>query len=592
MTYRFLQLASLITFTFGALTFLVLTLLYVREPRKRDPSHVFPFFTFVCAAAFAMNLLLQATPPDSAFATGLLLVLKLITGLLPPLLLHLVYREERRTWKLLLVAFYAISSAGALLQGLEDAELISTGWGDWLDEIPPVMLVVAGALGLLAQQASRRSLNALERRHRAWIRALLILTMVCGMMNIVLPGPLVHALPDYLVLGFFCVTLYYKERLVFFDLVIKRGAFFALALVGLTLFFTLARGTEPLIAALLLVPFWLMSPWIYSRLTRAIDHVWLRRKYSSPEAERKFVADVQVAANQDDLRHRAAESLSEIFQAPAHIHFDVPHPLPPEGALQAGMANGSILLDPRANYVPYLSDDLRLIQSLARTLGVVLENVRFREQQEQQQAREQHLRLLASRAELKALRAQINPHFLFNALNAIAGLIPDQPALADETVEQLAEVFRYTLRKSENEWVRFDEELEFVAAYLRVERARFGDRLKIDFDLDPHARAISIPAMTIQPLVENAIRHGVSALETCGTIRLRSTLNDGLLQVEVFDNGPGFPPGFSLEKTVGHGLRNITERLKGYYGGSAELCWDCGPNGTRIVLKIPRSGGS
>src|SRR5437763_7287914 len=110
---------------------------------------------------------------------------------------------------------------------------------------------------------------------------------------------------------------------------------------------------------------------------------------------------------------------------------------------------------PRPDEVPFLSDDLALQQSLARTLGVVLENVRFRQ-------REHSLRLLAGRAELKALRAQINPHFLFNALNAIAGLIHTQPALAEVTVERLAEVFRYTLRESATEWVRLDEEIEFV----------------------------------------------------------------------------------------------------------------------------------
>src|SRR6185369_16453937 len=144
----------------------------------------------------------------------------------------------------------------------------------------------------------------------------------------------------------------------------------------------------------------------------------------------------------------------------------------PEGGMgnrleQNGACLGQVTLQARADSIPFLSDDRRLLQSLTRTLGVVLENVRFRE-------REQELRWLASRAELKALRAQINPHFLFNALNAIAGLIPGQPALADETVQQLSEVFRYTLRKSEKEWVALEEEVEFVSAYLQVEKARFG----------------------------------------------------------------------------------------------------------------------
>jgi hypothetical protein len=118
--------------------------------------------------------------------------------------------------------------------------------------------------------------------------------------------------------------------------------------------------------------------------------------------------------------------------------------------------------------------------------------------------------------------AQINPHFLFNALNAIAGLIPDQPQLADETVEQLAQVFRYTLRKSEKEWARLDEEVEFAAAYLRVEQARFGERLRVEFQVDPSTDTIQVPAMSIQPLIENAVKHGVSAVEGRGTVGLRA----------------------------------------------------------------------
>jgi LytS/YehU family sensor histidine kinase len=221
---------------------------------------------------------------------------------------------------------------------------------------------------------------------------------------------------------------------------------------------------------------------------------------------------------------------------------------------------------------------------------VVLENVRFRQQRIEQEEREQQLRWLASRAELKALRAQINPHFLFNALNAIAGLISVQPQLADETVQQLSEVFRYTLRKSEKEWVRLDEEVEFVTAYLQVERARFGDRLQTDLAVDPAAGAIPVPTMTIQPLIENAIKHGVSAVEGRGLVRLRATIQDDQLCVEVFDNGPGFPPGFSLADpgaVAGHGLRNVIERLTGYYGASAQLRWERGSHGTRVWLTIP-----
>ncbi|MGD0776146.1 MAG: histidine kinase [Candidatus Solibacter sp.] len=311
-------------------------------------------------------------------------------------------------------------------------------------------------------------------------------------------SPAIRLLPDYLLLAFFCVTLYYKERLVFFDLVLKRGAFLAFSLLVLATFF-LVRPATAWGQWLVLAPLWLVGPCIYGLLARTIDRVCLRRRYTAAEAERRFVAAVQAAENEEDLAARAAHALSEIFEAAADVRF-VPAPAPgpdPEGSIGAAIgAHGELALSPRANSLPYLSDNRNLLQSLGRTLGVVLENVCFRE-------REEHLRDLASRAELKALRAQINPHFLFNALNAIAGLIHTRPQLAEET--QLAEIFRYTLRKSEKEWVRLDEELEFVAAYLRVEEARFGERLQVTLSVDPAAATVPVPAMSIQPLSPPAL---------------------------------------------------------------------------------------
>lgn len=614
--YKLLYLASLITFTFGALTFSVLALFYWRERRmrrQRGRGMVLPALTVVCASAFLINLLLQiaaAMRASSTWETGLTLALGLVTGLLPPLLFHLIYAEEspklpgRRIWPWLLSGFYALNALAALVRGLADGELISADWGDRLDDFPALMLGTAGVLGLLVQFLSRRTLSTPERHHRIWNRILLILTLLCAASNLVWPGTLVSLFPDYVVLSFFCVTLYYKERLVFFDLLIKRGAFFATALVGLTLFFATAAPvferlpsdwSRPWICALLLLPFWLMSPWIYRRLEQSIDHVWLRRRYSPADAERQFVHDIQVAVTDEDLHRRAAQSLSGIFRASGEVEFAGQAPSESDGGMlaeleQNGVRTGWVSLAARPNSIPYLSDDRRLLQSLARTLSVVLENVRFRQQRREQDEREQQLRWLASRAELKALRAQINPHFLFNALNAIAGLIPGQPQLADETVQQLAEVFRYTLRKSEKEWVRLDEEVEFVTSYLRVEQARFGERLQMDLDIDPAAGAIPIPSMTIQPLIENAIKHGVSAVEGRGRIRLCAAIRGDLLCVEVFDNGPGFPPGFSLagpETAQGHGLRNVFERLTGYYGDSAKLRWEHGDKGTRVSLTIP-----
>jgi len=446
-------------------------------------------------------------------------------------------------------------------------------------------LALATTAALLLQIFSRRPLAPRERAHRSAIRILLALMLACACASLAGLGVFLFEAPDYLLLAFFCVSLYYRERLVFFDLLVKRGAFLAVGLAILAAGFAMRQRVEwnPWAYALGLPLFWLAGPWVYDRVARAIDRTWLRRPYSAAEAERQFIRDIQGAVTEDDLRTRAESSLGGIFQAPATVRFDSTPAADPDG-----LSAEFIGLAARPDGIPFLSDDRRLLHSLTGALAVVLENVRFRVERRRQEEREQQLRWLASRAELKALRAQINPHFLFNSLSVIAGLVHYQPEKADEAIEQLAQVFRYTLRKSEHEWAPLGEEIEFVSAYLRIEQARFGERLHVEFDVDPAAAHLPIPAMSIQPLIENAIKHGVSAVEGPGTVGLRAALDDGRLRLEVSDSGPGFPPGFSLENGgEGHGLRNIMERLRGYYGDAARLSWESRASGTYVVLMLP-----
>lgn len=571
--YDLAYAATLVTVTFCALMFSALAMFFWREKRMHRQS-VFARFTLACAAAFLINLLLTLAP---RWVTPVTVALDLVRGTLPALLLHLVSQSRKSKAR---SAFYGVSAVVAIALGLDDAGWVSIRFGELL---PAVLLGAASAFGLI-------SISVPERRQRVWYRVLLSLTLMAAVAGTIYRSPVTDLAPDYLLLGFFCITLYYQERLVFFDLLIKRGVFFFFALATLTVFFGLSHLADPLVTALLLMPLWLLAPWVDGRLGHIVDRVFLRRRYSPTEAERLFTAELQAASSEDDLRSRAERVLATIFQTGAEVRFasdartsrEDPHVML-AGLRQSGWA----AVEPRSSGIPFMSDDRRLFHSLTGTLAIVLENVRFREQQHGQQEREEQLRLLASRAELKALRAQINPHFLFNALNAIAGLIPSQPELADQTIEWLAQVFRYTLRKSESEWVRLDEEVEFVAAYLRVEQARFGERLTIEVTVAPEAAAVPVPAMCIQPLVENALRHGVSSLEGRGEVRLSVVVGDDMLNIEVSDNGPGFPASFTLASSSGHALRNIAERLKGYYGEMARVRWDSAANLTRVRLGIP-----
>ncbi len=527
-------------YVLGALAFSVLAVSYWIDGGARRRG-VLPAFTAVGAGAFLLNLAVAFGAPDFVG-----LAQEVVAGLVPPLLLHLMWPRGPRA---LLVFMYIASVAMAGLAHFVDLP----------DNVRALTLAANAATALAAQWREPQ-----HPRERRWFLPLLALTFVVAVLNAALSHPFLALLPDYLLLSIFAVALYYRERLVFFDVLLKRGVFLAAG-------FLVLCAIEPWKHALLLLALWLIAPWLYNRLARGIDLLWLGRRYSAPEAEREFAAGTQAAATETELARRAEECLGRIFQTRAHVRF--------------GPGAPEVTLDDRPDGVPFLSDDRRLLESLTHTLGIVVENVRFRE-------REEELRFLAGRAELKALRAQINPHFLFNALNAIAGLIHDQPALAEETVERLAEVFRYTLRKSEREWARLDEEMEFVAAYLSVEQARFGERLRVEIEIDPAVRAEHVPAITIQPLVENAIKHGVSAVERRGEVRIRARRQSGRLVVEVTDNGPGFDTTLAAgprpsAPSPGHGLRNVADRLRGYYGGAASLSWENLPEGARVWFEIP-----
>jgi LytS/YehU family sensor histidine kinase len=152
-----------------------------------------------------------------------------------------------------------------------------------------------------------------------------------------------------------------------------------------------------------------------------------------------------------------------------------------------GKSAGEFRLRAREPRTRFLSEDMALAASLAGTFAFLLENLRLRDKRQEQERRVHELQLNANSLELKALRAQVNPHFLFNALNTIAGLIPRYPARAERTIEQLAEVFRFTLRRMDREWVRLEEEIEAVRAYLDVEQARFGDHLNFRIEMSEEA---------------------------------------------------------------------------------------------------------
>lgn len=198
----------------------------------------------------------------------------------------------------------------------------------------------------------------------------------------------------------------------------------------------------------------------------------------------------------------------------------------------------------------------------------------------------EQVRAELAQAELRALRAQINPHFLFNTLNTIASLIATQPVAAEETTTRLAELFRYALRASDREHARFEEELAFLRSYLAIEQVRFGDRLRVEEAIEPGLEELPVPTLLLQPLVENAVRHGAASRPEGGTVRLAAWRTPAALVLEVLDDGPGLdataPPSGN-----GFGLHSVRERLRAT-GMPEALSIESGPGaGTRVRITLP-----
>ncbi len=202
---------------------------------------------------------------------------------------------------------------------------------------------------------------------------------------------------------------------------------------------------------------------------------------------------------------------------------------------------------------------------------------------------EARLREEAARAELAALQARINPHFFFNTLNTISSLLEEDPDRAEEVVQTLADLFRYTFKVSDTGPVTLREELEFTRNYLTVERARFGDRLDVDWDIDEESLEVPVPGLILQPLVENAVGHGLAPRARGGRIVVSSRLVDDRLHLDVADDGVGLKLQGDDLIHDGHGLGNVRRRLAAFYRGRAALSLLPGPNGgtlARLLLPV------
>jgi hypothetical protein len=621
-----LRLTELLIYTLGAFAYGAMLALWVRElgrlgwggretPGGVSSSEIATLNGLLLTVSFlwfvgnAAILLVGLTPIGRMWQLDVAVIL--MAFVFPPLIMHLTWSENLTAhtrlapgWRLALWPAYAGSLAVpawclTVFFGADKGmnrvanQLLGTGLTTAFITAAVYCIALVARHGAAGRRHGRNYRGHLVRLFALMIVVFLALFVVTSSTTVGRPmataGTIVEVIAKSLPLVFMFVSTYYENRFTFFDLFVKRGLALLMTIAALTMWFALtlpvlaplaSTWAGPWIFAIAVVPVVAAIPWLYNRVSALLDRRWLGRRFSTVDALTRFLSALRSATTEAQLTHQAEDGLSDIFGAPAAVRLDgspggVPFQVRHETPVPFdGPEGGRFLMGNRTSDAPYFSQDVALLASLAQVFASVCDNLRLQERKREQEQRTRELSLDASRSELKALRAQINPHFLFNALNSIAGLIHREPAVADRAIEQLAEVFRYALRGAESEWALLDDEMDFVRAYLDVEQARFGDRLRTEVTIEDAARGARIPTMIVQTLVENAVKHGVASVRGPATVNVSARYESGRLVVAVTDNGAGFR---DTESTAlprmhgGYGLANVRQRLAGYFGAAAAL---------------------
>ena len=563
------------------------------------------------AAALAMlwnlgSLVALAAGPGGGLIAGAIVALSFsVLSLLPAVLLHISLQSRRRAvW----IAGYIVSSVAVALH-----------LGDWLSHLPALhyaaLLVVTlgfAALTILSvilewRQENRAAgsrlagamglfLFAISFAHFGAAHTQLAWSKEAALHHAGLPLALLVLLQDY--------------RFLLMDAFLRFIVNATLAAAALLASIRILQSralTEhlqhPFDAGVIFVSAGLLLTlfvWVHNRIQRLLTSAIFLR--SNPDEALRELQDLSLAVRAEaEYLRLAAEAIARFLHAarcdlsaqsptagpplaaPVTVlgsaHYAIPGWV--QAVLPMRFSRGDaayLLLGPRDGGRRYLSEDLTV---LARLGAAVAEHV--------EQLRSVQMQNLVSQAELKALQAQINPHFLFNSLNTLYGTIDRSNTEARRLVLNLADVYRYLLR-SERTFVEVEEELRIVRAYLEIEESRLGPKLQTKVDADPTALRATIPLLSIQPLVENAVKHGVASRMGAGFVHLKIKGDGETVSVEVSNSGLwDGSPGLSAQcnPPSGIGLTNVRRRLELCYGPTARFHIRAEHGVTTVAFVLP-----
>jgi two-component system LytT family sensor kinase len=539
-------------------------------------------------------------------------------GVLPAVVVHAALQGDRgRGRTALIAAAYALSATGAALQ------LSAAATGGAVPARAALQLLSVGFAVVLALLGVRLRRHAGGRGPLAAAALAAFAVMALHLGHHGEPGEslLAEVLGDHASIALALVILYQDFRFALADLFLKRVlAVVLLVSVALAGYLVAAPLVGPLLArdasdpraVAVLLALWIATALAYPTVRRGVhafvDRVVLRRAdygalrralparlaaHESPEAVLDATCAELAPALAAEVTWRgddgATSGAAPVWTDARHQAVAVPVPTgeAPTYVLAVAALRGGRRL---------LSDDLALLESAAVAAARRIDALRVLRERWDREAREREIRQLATEAELRALRAQLNPHFLFNALTTVGHLLQEAPDRALATLLRLTGLLRAVLRPTAGELVTLGEEMEIVEAYLAIEQARFEERLRGHVDVPAALHGLRLPALLLQPLVENAVKHGITPLRAGGEVRVVARLEPATadastdrLHLTVSDTGAGVAPSEAAARRArGLGLASVEQRLERRFGAAASFRFESAPGqGTTVELRLP-----
>ena len=537
-------------------------------------------------------------------------------GFLPSVVVHSAWKNsenENRNARLLTFAAYGLSILASLFhfQSAASYNLVPSS--------PALQILTFGSLALVVGLLIFNFKQTLERK-TVWIAALLVFAVSALHLSSQAEENswLVELVAHQSSLPLALAILLQDYRFAFADLFLKRAL--SLLLLALTAFGLYVFAAAPLLAlhdthdktdvqaVSILLTFWIVTALVYPGLHKfaalLVDKIILRR--ADYEKLRCEIAELTETQNSiENVLDEICRKLAAAFTAKSSWNetreSEIETILPNVEFASSHRAEVFVPVSEAPFYRIYLtdffggrhllSDEIELLRAVALITARRIDALRVTGERYSREIREQEFSRLAAEAELRALRAQINPHFLFNALTTIGYLIQTAPEKAFATLMKLTQLLRRVLKTS-SEFSTLSEEIELVKSYLEIESARFEERLNVEINVPKDLEKISVPSFILQPLVENAVKHGISKAKEGGKISVVAALenekNDVILKLSVSDGGVGATSGELFEnRQKGVGLNNVEQRLRSYYGDSAVLTIESEPGkGTAAVIKF------